>query len=381
MSNQRLLLTGATGIVGREVVRELLRSPDPPEMLALLRGSDAEIEAKRRCLCEWAEVPPERAERLAAIRGDMTCAELGLTEKDRRRARSVTGILHAGAATRFDQTAEAAHLSNVVGTTNILAHARHCLGIERIAIVSTAFVAGRRGGTIYEDDLSLREGFNNEYERSKAQAEYQARIAMRELPVDVYRLSIVVGRRSDGCISRFSGIYPIFRLFHNGLLAMIPGVPGQTIDLIPSDFAAAAICHFLSAKFASGVTYHICAGGDRSIGLDELFPAVSSCLAETDAAWRGRGQSPPLIVAAEVFKQFVSVVELTGNRRLRHIIKQTRSITRQLEIAKIFDTHGLDQARIGNVALALPHARGWLPQIIAHGVATRWRSTLRIGVK
>jgi nucleoside-diphosphate-sugar epimerase len=381
MANQRLLLTGATGIVGCELVRELLRSPDPPEILALLRGSDVEIEAKRRWLCGWADVPRERARYLVAVRGDMTCAGLGFTDKDRSATHSVTGILHAGAVTRFDQTPEAARLNNVVGTTNVLTYARHCPRVERIGIVSTAFVAGRRGGTIREEELDLNADFNNEYERSKAHAERQARIAMQELPVDIYRLSIVVGRRTDGYISRLSGIYPILRLFHEGLLAMFPGAQGQTVDLIPSDFAASAIHHLFSGSFASGMTYHICAGGDRSFGLDEIFPAIDSCLTATDSAWRGRGQPLPLTVAAEVFQRFVNVVELTGNSRLRQIVRQTQKVTQQLEVAKVFDTYAFDRATAGIPALALSHVREWLPQILARGVATGWQQPSRRGVK
>ena len=102
--------------------------------------------------------------------------------KHRNATSSVTGILHAGAVTRFDQTVEVARLNNITGTTNVLAYGRQCPRLERIGIVSTAFVAGRRGGTIREDELDVNADFNNEYERSKAHAEYQVRLAMQELP-------------------------------------------------------------------------------------------------------------------------------------------------------------------------------------------------------
>jgi nucleoside-diphosphate-sugar epimerase len=381
MRDQRILLTGATGIVGCELVRELLRRPEPPEIFALMRGSEEEIRVKRRWLCVWAGVPPERAKRLTAVHGDIRLAGLGLSEKDCPAVRSVTGILHAGAVTSFDQTREAARLNNVDSTINILGHARRCTQVERIGVVSSAYVAGRRAGTIREEDLDLDADFNNEYERSKAIAEHHARIAMHELPVDIYRLSIVVGRRTDGHISRLSGIYPIFRLFHEGLLAMFPGNQGQTVDLIPSDFAASAIHYLFARSCASGTTYHICAGGERSFGLDEIFPAIDSFLVGTDAAWRGRGQPLPLPVAPEIFQGFVDIVEMTGNRRLRQIIRQTRKITQQLEVAKVFDTLALDRAIDGNPALALPHAREWLRQIVARGVETGWQQPSREGAK
>jgi nucleoside-diphosphate-sugar epimerase len=376
MPHQRVLVTGATGIVGCELVRTLLRSANPPQIFALLRGSHDEVEKKRRWICEWSGVERERADCLVALRGEMTLPGLGVGSQDQAVARSVTGILHAGAVTRFDQTPEAARINNVVSARNILEHARHCPQLTRIGVVSTVFVAGRRGGTIREADLDLQAHFNNEYERSKAHAEYEARLSMRKLPIDVYRLSIVVGRRMDGHISRLSGIYPVFRLFHAGLLAMFPGSPGQRVDLIPADFAAEAVLHLFAGSTVPGVTYHVCAGPDRSFGLDEICPALDACFA-ADAAWRSRGQPLPLTVTADVFSKFVSVVELTGNPKLQHIIRQTRTLTQQLEIAKTYDSHEFNRAIADSRTLQLGHVREWLPQIVAHGMALGWQSPAR----
>ena len=125
-----------------------------------------------------------------------------------------------------------------------------------------------------------------------------------------------------------------------------------------------------------GVTYHVCAGADRSFGLDEICPALDVILA-ADAGWRSRGQPLPLTVTADVFSKFVRVVELTGNPRLQHIIRQTRTLTQQLEIAKIYDSHEFDRAIADNLMLRLGHVREWLPQIVAHGMALGWQSPLR----
>ena len=377
MERQKILLTGATGIVGCEIVRDMLRLPEPPTILALLRGSDDEVEAKKRWLCSWAGVSGERASRLEALRGDMTRTGLGLSTVDHERSRGVTAILHAGAVTRFDQTPEAAMVNNVASTRNVLAHARTCRRLDRIGVVSTAFVAGRRRGAIHEDELDPHGEFNNEYEHSKALAEHETRLAMRGLPIAVYRLAIVVGRRTDGRISRLSGLYPILRLFHEGLLAMFPGERDQCIDLIPSDFAAAAIRHLFLQAFDPGKTYQICAGPDRSLTLGELFPAIDGFLAEADPTWRRRGQPLPLAVAADVFRDFVEIVELTGNPRLKQIIQQTRTVTRQLEMPKTFDTRSFGEAVRGVDGLALSHAREWLQPTVSRGVETNWKQPTR----
>lgn len=377
MSDERILLTGATGIVGCEVVREMLGLADPPEILALVRGTDDEVEAKRRWLCSWSGVSTPRDSRLRVLRGDMTLPGLGLANADRERARQVTGILHASAVTRFDQSVDEAFISNVASTRHVLDHARVCPQLDRVGIVSTAFVAGRRAGTILEDELDLDAKFNNEYEHSKALAEQAARDEMADLPIAVYRLSIVTGRATDGCISRLTGLYPILRLFHQGLLAMFPGDGDQRIDLIPADFAAAAIHHLFAQAFVPGKTYQVCAGAERSFTLDNLFPGIDAFLAAADPAWRGRGQPLPLPVSAEVFRDFISIVELTGNPRLRQIIGQVSTVTRQLEVPKTFDTRGFDEATRGVERLALPHARDWLLPSVARAVATNWQQPAR----
>ncbi len=371
-----ILITGGTGIVGIEVIRQLLRRADAPALLILLRGSDDEADSKLRWILEWAEVDDERAAGLEVVRGDVTLPSLGLQEPGLSRLRSITGIIHAAAGTRFDQTAEGAFLNNVTAMRNLLAVARSCPQLQRIGVVSTSFVAGRRGGLIREEDLDLTEVFNNEYEHSKALAECEARDAMAEFPIAIYRLSLVVGRSDDGRISRLTGLYPILRLFHEGLLAMITGDPEQAIDLIPVDFAARAVIHLFEESFVPGSTLHVCAGKARSFTLGELFPAVDTYLAAADPAWVSRGQPLPVMVTPEVFRDFADIVELTGNPRLRQIIRQTNTVIRQLETPRIFDTTVFDRAMAGN-GIRLCHAREWLEPIVARGAETHWEQPRR----
>ena len=126
-----------------------------------------------------------------------------------------------------------------------------------------------------------------------------------------------------------------------------------------------------------GKTYHVCAGAERSFTLDNLFPGVDTFLAAADPAWRGRGQVLPLTVSAAAFRDFVGIVELTGNPRLQKIIAQVATVTRQLEVPKTFDTRRFDEASRGVERLALPHARAWLQPSVARAVATNWQQPAR----
>jgi nucleoside-diphosphate-sugar epimerase len=360
------------------VVRGFLCRDDPPVLLILLRGGDEEVEAKKRKVLQWADVSGEKARLVEVVRGDVTLPNIGIGEADRARVGSITGIIHAAAETRFDQSPEVAFLNNVTAMRNLLTFARACRRLERVAVISTAFVAGRREGVIREDDLEFGSGFNNEYERSKALAELEARTFMADLPIAIYRVSLVVGRSEDGRISRLTGLYPALRLFHEGLLAMVGGDRGQAIDLVPVDFASRAIIHLSEKAFTPGSSYHICAGRERSFALDEFFPAVDQYLARCDPSWRARGQPLPEVVSSDTFDDFVDIVKLTGNPRLRHIIQQMRTVTRILETPRVFDTTAFDRAISGN-GIVLPHAREWFETIVARGVATGWQQPGREG--
>jgi hypothetical protein len=158
---------------------------------------------------------------------------------------------------------------------------------------------------------------------------------------------------------------------------MFPGDGDQSLDLIPADFAAAAIGHLFGPGFVPGRTYHVCAGAQRSFTIESLFPAVDAFLAAADPNWRRRGQALPLRVCPEVFRDFVDIVELTANPRLRQIIDQVSTVTRQLEVTKAFDTRGFDRATREATGLTLPHARDWLEPSVARAVATTWQQPAR----
>ncbi|NUP08250.1 MAG: NAD-dependent epimerase/dehydratase family protein [Polyangiaceae bacterium] len=375
MADETILITGANGIVGCELARALVRRSEPPALRLLVRGDAATVEAKAQWLLDWIDAPEPARERIQVLRGDVAREDLGLPPGERARLESeVTGILHAAACTSFSQTAAQGETGNVLGTRNALELAKRCRKLDRFGLVSTAYVAGTRRGEIDEDDLEVEAGFCNEYERSKARAELEGRkAAAAGLPVATYRLGVVVGRLSDGHISRMSGVYPVWRIFHRGLMAMIPGDEAQAVDLIPSDYAAAAIAHLFGPAFRAGANYHVCAGADRSLTLGELLPAVADCIEDAAPGWKAKGYPEPASVDGATFASFADTVELVAHVSLRATVRQMRLFTEQLDYPKRFSIERFERDLAGS-GLELPHAREWLGTMIAHGVHSDWRA-------
>lgn len=367
---ETLLVTGATGIVGAELVRSLLHRPNPPALRLLIRGDIADVQAKMAWIIRHAELTSEQAASLRALRGDVSAPALGLGEDEHARlAKEVTGILHSAANTSFHQSREQAHSANVVGTRNALEFANRCPSLDRFGLVSTVYVAGARVGQIGEDELDASADFSNEYERSKAQAEEDARAS--GLPIATYRLSIVVGRRNDGRIARLSGAYPVWRFFHQGLMAMIPGESSQRVDIIPADFAADSIAYLFRHAFMPGANYHVCAGPSRSFTLGELMPAVAASIIQAEPSWALHGYPLPAAVSPDVFDDFMKTVELVAHRGLRATVRQMRLFTRQLDYPKVFSTRRFE-ADLEPSGLVLEHARHWLPTVVGRAVTQNW---------
>ena len=152
-----VLLTGATGFVGREVLSRFLTRGDR-EVYALVRAADDQAAAER--------LPGH--DRLTAVAGDIERSGLGLAgDTAERLRRDVSTVVHCAASVSFELPLEESRRVNVGGTRNMAAFARGCDTLERFSYVSTAYVAGEPGGLFREDELAVGQSFRNPYEQSK----------------------------------------------------------------------------------------------------------------------------------------------------------------------------------------------------------------------
>jgi thioester reductase-like protein len=259
-----VLITGATGFLGMELLARLLGDGDR-RVWALVRSrSQEEAELRvRDTLASLVPDPESVAGRVVPLAGDLMRDGLGLEPRRRDElAEAVGEVIHSAASVSFSLPLDQARAVNVEGTRRMLelamlASARGG-GLHRFAHVSTAYVAGTHRGSFGERDLARGQGFNNTYERSKWEAERLVRRYSELLPAQVFRPSIVVGDERTGWTASFNVIYTPLRAYARGALPALPARRSAPVDAVPVSHVARAILALADA--GAGRTWHLAAG-------------------------------------------------------------------------------------------------------------------------
>ena len=156
---------------------------------------------------------------------------------------------------------EVAQRVNVDGTGNVLDLCRAAENLERLAYVSTAYVAGKRTGVVYEHELVMGQDFKNHYESTKFQAEVWVRELLDAVPTTILRPAIVVGDSRTGETEKFDGPYYILRALSRAerLGRAMPqfGRSAAAFNVVPVDYVVAAMVAAAGDEAAVGQTLHL----------------------------------------------------------------------------------------------------------------------------
>ncbi|MDY0091771.1 MAG: AMP-binding protein [Candidatus Vecturithrix sp.] len=267
-----IFLTGATGFLGSQIARQLLRDSDDTIVALVRAGNPALSEAEKietairrlsRIWRDWPDLMSALGSRVEVLYGDVSAPDLGLqaTAYDAL-VRRITHIIHAAADLRLNASLDEICRINVQGTASVLdlaraAHKDH--GLIRLAHISTAYVAGARQGDVPEDALTAEFGFSNVYELSKYQSELLVQQAKQELPVSVFRPGMIVGDSRTGAIKTFNTLYFPFRLYLTGRLRVVPTKSELPMNLVPVDYVAEAVVRLTLNPNAEGLNFHLIA--------------------------------------------------------------------------------------------------------------------------
>ena len=309
----RVLLTGATGFLGKEILSQAAADARIGEVVAVVR-SETIRDPKTKAVVRVVE-PRERgalllqrigitgtpARKFRFVAGDIEKPGLGLAPAEMRRLRkSLTHVIHCAASVSFDDTYENSYRANVLGSLNALDFS---LGVQRSpgsrlvahVAIETSYIHGRKKRSIAQESaLSFpRHFYNNFYELTKAMASIETDRFMVEKGLQVAQLlpSIVIGNSRTGNnrgdtkvvnapINAFGrskeaadrlGAGPkawMIAAVANGF----PGDPSAELNLVPVDRVAAGILAALGASAAIGVRIHLAT--DNRIRSEDMLRIV-----------------------------------------------------------------------------------------------------------
>ena len=229
-----ILVTGAMGLIGAEVLARLSqRHP----VIAVMHKQPQVVRT------DGSIVPSDdfgrwSARGVARLAADVREPGFGLAGDELTDVGSSVGcIVHAAATTAFDAPEEEYLRLNVAGTEHAIDLAQRWK--VPLIYVSTAYVCGRRSGTIVENELDSGHEFSNGYERSKCRAEQ----LVNQAPVRsaILRPAIVTGEAATGAIRDYKNLYTLVKLIVEGKLRRLPGRYDATLSLVPVDYVADAV--------------------------------------------------------------------------------------------------------------------------------------------
>jgi thioester reductase-like protein len=290
-----VLLTGATGFVGMELLVRLLEQTDR-HVVALVRApDDAAAEARIEILFKTLLAPAQRhayRSRVHGVAADLESPGLGLSEATRDGLTATIGaIVHCAASISFTLELEDARRINVEGTREILrlaAEARERGALDRFVHVSTAYVAGDREGRARERQGDVGQAFRNTYEQTKLEAERLVHAS--GLPAAILRPSVIVGDSVTGWTPAFNVIYWPLQAYARGLFEQIPGEADAPIDIVPVDTVAGALLELVRGPVRCG-TFHVVAS-DEAVTNGVLATMAAEFFDATPLRFVGPGVDP-----------------------------------------------------------------------------------------
>ncbi|POM23162.1 Dimodular nonribosomal peptide synthase [Actinomadura rubteroloni] len=268
--SRHVLLTGATGFLGAFLLRELLDRTDA-EVSCLVRAP-GEAEAHRRvrdALTRHGLWRDGMETRITAVPGDLERPLLGVgSAVFDRLAERIDLIVHNGALVNHLAPYARLRAANVLGTQDVLrlATTGRVKAVHHVSTCDVAVGVRDNPAVLAEDRVApAADVLPNGYVASKWVAERLVRAAReRGVPATVHRPSRVCGDTATGLGATDDAFWTMLRA--SIVLGAVPDtVDGETVDLVPADYVAAAIVR-LAQRPDAAAAYHLTSPNPLLVG-------------------------------------------------------------------------------------------------------------------
>ncbi|MGZ5205389.1 MAG: SDR family oxidoreductase, partial [Caldimonas sp.] len=241
-------VTGATGFIGRRLVKTLLARRGATVHFLLRPESKDKL---GELLAYWGVETGAKA-RAIPVYGDLTAKKLGVSADDVKKLKgNVDHVYHLAAVYDLSADAESQIAANIDGTRALVEFAK-AVDAGHLHHVSSIAAAGLYEGVFREDMFEEAEGLDHPYFMTKNESEKIVRKESK-VPWTVYRPGLVVGDSQTGEMDKIDGPYYFFKLIQRMRQILPPWMPsigleGGRINIVPVDFVVAALDHISHLK-------------------------------------------------------------------------------------------------------------------------------------
>lgn len=274
-----VFLTGGTGFIGKQLVKELAKEEHVTILLLVRSKSKAtRIFQEKGILKEGV---------MHFIEGDLTKIDLGLSAEDKELVLKTDVIIHAGGPMDIQATGKEAASVFLNGAQHISEFAKniHQLkGLQQfIHVVGYMSPFDDKNSKIAID--VFKEGNNflkikNPYEKTKFLADLYIRQQASTVgyPLSVINPPTVVGSSKTGSTEQTGGLGLLVMSMRKGLMPVIPGGKEYRLPLIANDELAKFIVQVFRLEQPTIQTYTLVEDKEQDQNISELLDAMSESM-------------------------------------------------------------------------------------------------------
>lgn len=247
-------VTGATGFIGKRLVKKLLERKGAVVHFLLRKESEGKV-------AELREYWGASAAKAIPVYGDLTGKKLGVAGDEIKKLKgTVTHFYHLAAVYDLGADEESQIAVNVEGTRNTVEFAR-AIDAEHFHHVSSIAAAGLYEGVFREDMFEEAENYEHPYFATKHESE---KIVRKEFKGawTVYRPAMVVGDSKTGEMDKIDGPYYFFKVIQRMRQLLPPWMPaigleGGRVNIVPVDYVVDALDHISHKSGIEKKAFHL----------------------------------------------------------------------------------------------------------------------------